>query len=62
MKRIESISPAMAISTLDIVRKFLVSQNIDKTAEKIDSIDKMVMYCAIQKKQQSFLNFWVIKK
>ena len=34
------------------VRKFLVSQNIyaDKTAEKIDSVDKMIMLCATKKK------------
>ena len=54
----------MAISSLDIVRKFLVAQNIyaDKNEEKIDSTEKTLVCCSTQKKQQSLLNPLVIKK
>ena len=50
----ECISLAMTISSLDVKRKFSVSQNVytDKTTEKIDSLDKLLMRCASQNKQQ----------
>ena len=59
----EIISPAMEISLLYTVRKFLVLQNVyvNKTVEKIDSIDKMIVRCASKKKQQNLINSWIIK-
>ena len=49
--------PSILTPAMDIVRKFLASQNvyIGKTGEKLDSVGKMIMCCATQKKQQTSL-------